>query len=83
VHIGTSPHGGHYITYARNISENPNLWYTFDDGYVTEKEVLTFGDFNLGEYDSPYILFYGSQTGRPVVARGLSKIKKVVSNKRE
>lgn len=45
--------------------------------------MLTFGDFNLGEYDSPYILFYGSQTGRPVVARGLSKIKKVVSNKRE
>lgn len=66
--------GGHYITYARNISENPNLWYIFDDGYVTEKEVISFQDFNLGQYDSPYIFFYSSQTGDKVFARDIKGI---------
>lgn len=77
VHIGTSPQGGHYITYARNISENPNVWYTFDDGYVTEKEVITFDDFNLGEFDTPYILFYSSKTSKPVNARTTTMIKRM------
>lgn len=75
VHIGTVPSGGHYITYARNTEENPNIWYTFDDSYVTEKEVTHFDDFNLGEFDTPYLLFYCSQTNKPVEGRSINRIR--------
>ena len=37
LHIGTTAERGHYICYARNLEENPMLWYSFDDGYVSER----------------------------------------------
>lgn len=37
LHIGTGVERGHYQCFARNLQENPMLWYKFDDHYVTEQ----------------------------------------------
>ena len=37
LHIGTGVERGHYQCFARNLEENPMLWYKFDDHYVTEQ----------------------------------------------
>lgn len=37
VHIGTGVEKGHYKCFARNLEENPMVWYEFDDHYVTER----------------------------------------------
>jgi ubiquitin carboxyl-terminal hydrolase 36/42 len=37
VHIGNEVERGHYICYARNLEENPTVWYCFDDAFVTER----------------------------------------------
>lgn len=56
-----SAEAGHYVAYSRNVEENPNLWYVFDDGFVTEKEVKDVKEFGLGEFETPYVLFYNSE----------------------
>jgi hypothetical protein len=33
--MGGTALDGHYITYARNIAENPNIWFIFNDLRVT------------------------------------------------
>jgi ubiquitin C-terminal hydrolase len=48
LHMGTGIERGHYQCYARSLDENPMLWYNFDDGYVTEKEINQTNDFHLG-----------------------------------
>ena len=60
VHMGTESDRGHYICYARNLEENPMIWYCFNDNYVTEREVRKTEDFKFGSNETPYILFYSS-----------------------
>ena len=58
VHLGNIPNAGHYICWARNLEENPMLWYCLDDGYVTEREVATPDEFGFATNETPYMLFY-------------------------
>lgn len=54
LHIGTGVERGHYQCFARNIEENPMLWYKFDDHYVTEQEINRTEDFHFG-YEWVYL----------------------------
>jgi hypothetical protein len=38
------------------------IWYCFDDGYVTECEIGKPEEFNFGENESPYMLFYSKKS---------------------
>ena len=57
VHLGDKAERGHYICYARNLEENPMLWYSFDDGYVTEREISKSEDFKFGYFI--FLIFLG------------------------
>lgn len=47
--MGSQQGSGHYVCYARNLEENPMIWYNFNDGYVEELEITKTEDFGFGE----------------------------------
>lgn len=32
VHLGTQSESGHYMCYCRDLNNNSNKWYLYDDG---------------------------------------------------
>jgi hypothetical protein len=46
--MGTGIERGHYQCFARNLDENPMIWYNFDDAYVTQREIGDTNKFFFG-----------------------------------
>lgn len=63
--MGSLPSSGHYVCYARNLEENPMLWYHLNDGYVEELDVAKPEDFGFSTNETPYMLFYSKKPPSP------------------
>jgi len=58
IHRGTSPSWGHYFFYSRNLPNNPDEWFKYNDSDVSlikKAEVLADG---TGSTANPYLLVY-------------------------
>ncbi|EED80350.1 predicted protein [Postia placenta Mad-698-R] len=58
IHRGSSPSWGHYFFYARNLPENPDQWFKYNDSdvsVVSKDEVLAD---TTGSTANPYMLVF-------------------------
>ncbi|KDQ18157.1 hypothetical protein BOTBODRAFT_52950 [Botryobasidium botryosum FD-172 SS1] len=58
IHRGTSPSWGHYFFYSRNLPNNPDEWFKYNDSEVSmikKDEVLAD---STGSTANPYLLVY-------------------------
>jgi ubiquitin carboxyl-terminal hydrolase 25/28 len=58
VHRGASPSWGHYFFYSRNLPDQPDVWFKYNDSDVTEvskDEVLAD---TTGSTANPYLVSY-------------------------
>ena len=56
IHRGTSPSFGHYFFYSRDLPDNPDLWYKYNDAHVTvvgKDEIFADG---TGSTANPYLV---------------------------
>jgi|SRR5882762_1532937 ubiquitin carboxyl-terminal hydrolase 25/28 len=70
VHRGASPSWGHYFFYSRNLPDQPDVWFKYNDSDVTEvskDEVLAD---TTGSTANPYLVSYSAR-GIPTNADGL------------
>jgi len=66
VHRGASPSWGHYFFYSRNLPDQPDVWFKYNDSDVTEvskDEVLAD---TTGSTANPYLLVF-SRKGSEVI----------------
>ncbi|KAG8857914.1 ubiquitin-specific protease ubp2 [Serendipita sp. 405] len=58
IHRGSTPSWGHYFFYARNLPDNPDQWFKYNDSNVSiaQKDDI-FAD-TTGSTANPYLLVY-------------------------
>jgi ubiquitin carboxyl-terminal hydrolase 25/28 len=56
IHRGTSPAWGHYFFYSRDLPENPDQWYKYNDSEISlvRKDEI-FAD-STGSTANPYLV---------------------------
>lgn len=56
VHRGSSPQFGHYFFYSRNLPDQPDVWFKYNDSTVTEvSKDEVFAD-TTGSTANPYLV---------------------------
>jgi len=58
IHRGTSPSWGHYFFYSRDLPNNPNQWYKYNDSEVTLVGRDEIFNDTTGSTANPYLLVY-------------------------
>ncbi|KAH9913522.1 uncharacterized protein B0H18DRAFT_1047995 [Fomitopsis serialis] len=66
IHRGSSPSWGHYFFYSRNLPENPDQWFKYNDSDVTvvsKEEVLAD---TTGSTANPYMLVFARKDSEAI-----------------
>jgi ubiquitin carboxyl-terminal hydrolase 25/28 len=71
IHRGTSPSWGHYFFYSRNLPDDPDSWFKYNDSdvsVVSKEEVLAD---TTGSTANPYLVSVSSHSFRVSIAHSL------------